>query len=133
MADVLKIRLANLRALIEQWEGTGNLARKLGYTNASTLAQMAGRNPNRPITEKMARKVEKDLDLPAGWMDAPHRVTDGVDQNQVTQAIQAVGAALQDAGKNIDPAKFAEIVALVYEYAPPGKSVEFAQRIIKIA
>lgn len=131
MADVGKIRLANLRALIEQWEGAGNLARKLGYTNASTLAQMAGRNPSRPITEKMARKIEADLELPANWMDSTHRA-DAVDHSQVSKAIQAVGLALQEAGKNIDPAKLADVVSVVYEFSEGKPAIELARRIVKL-
>ena len=70
MTTINEIRLANLRALMEE-HGATNLAVELGYSQPSFLSQMAGPTPSREITEKTARKFEKSLGLETGYFDRP--------------------------------------------------------------
>lgn len=83
---VIAIRKANLRLLLQQWEGPSTLAKKLGYAGPSYLSQIVG--GHRPITEKTARDIEAKLDLPAGWMDRDKSGESGrVDNAQVADAV----------------------------------------------
>lgn len=132
-------RRANLRLLIQQWDGPGNLAAKLGYTNASFLVQMAGPNPTREVTEKTARSFEKKLDLPAGWLDRPPAKSKpsaaAVDTTLVVDVIRLVGHEVEDSGVVLSPSKFADLVALVYADAAQAGSVraEFVKQLIQLA
>jgi hypothetical protein len=64
MKSVYETRRVNLRALINQWGGPTSLSRKLGHSNGSYIAQIAGPHPSREISEKVAREVESKLGLP---------------------------------------------------------------------
>lgn len=129
------LRKVNLRSLIAQWGGPTNLGKKLGHKGPSYLAQLV--SENRPITEKTARGIEGKLGLEPGWLDrenpgSPRPVH--VDQSLVTKAVLAVGAALDEHGLQVKPAKFADLVALVYEEAAKTGVVEesFTQRIVRL-
>ena len=73
MKSVFDIRRDNLRKLMEQWGGPTSLSQKLGHSNASYMAQLAGPRPTREVSEKTARDVERKLGLSSGWMDKPHK------------------------------------------------------------
>lgn len=55
MSNVFEIRRDNLRRLMEQWGGPTSLAKKLGHSNGSYVAQLAGPHPTRDLSEKVAR------------------------------------------------------------------------------
>ena len=118
MSDLQKIRKTNLRALVREWEGPSNLARKLGYGGPSFVSQMLG--THKPVTEKTARLVEEKLDLPAGWLDTPHDEAKNhgkVDMSLVSRILQVAGAALDDAGVRLAPSRLADLVVLLYDDA----------------
>lgn len=66
--EIFATRRNNLRLLIGR-SSSKELAERLQHTNASYLAQLAGPNPSRGLSEKGARKFEQLLDLPKGWLD----------------------------------------------------------------
>ncbi|HGJ5880763.1 MAG TPA: S24 family peptidase [Arsenophonus nasoniae] len=73
------IRRANLHALIQDFTVSGKnkksqLADKIGIP-AAQLSQISGNNPIRNIGDKIARRIEKSLNLPIGWMDVIHTKT----------------------------------------------------------
>ena len=117
------IRRERLRELIEK-HGAGKLAGMLGYRQPSFLSQMAGPNPNRPITEKTARNYERKLNLPEGYLDTPpeskdHHEADrghvpsvGADTSLVADVVRLVGSICQNESVNLPPIKFADVVAL---------------------
>lgn len=125
-------RLLNLRRLIVEFGGSGKLAKKLGYTNASYLAQIAGPNPIRPITEKTARRFEQSLGLQIGVLDAPQTeapvgrrpapaaerssapVAVAPEVRAVTDILRMVAVACDESHVNLPLTKFADLVALVY-------------------
>lgn len=72
MRTIYDTRRDNLRALIGQWGGPTSLAKKLGHSNGSYIAQLAGPRPSREVSEKVAREIEKVLGLPVAWMDQDH-------------------------------------------------------------
>lgn len=72
MRTVFDQRRDNLRELARTWGGPTSLAKKLGHTNGSYLAQLAGPHPTREISEKVAREMERKLGLPLGWLDQVH-------------------------------------------------------------
>lgn len=129
-------RRDNLRKLIEQWGGPSSLSSKLGYSNASFLVQMAGPNPIREISERTARKIERALDLPSGFLDgkAPESVPK-VSTELLTVVVRFVGQVCQDAGIKVTPAKFADIVSVVYADADKsgGLREDFARSIVQLA
>lgn len=135
MADIQSIRKKNLKALIAQWEGPTNLAKKLQYSGPSYLSQMIG--PGKPITEKTARYIEQTLELPTGWMDQEHKAkpTNGkVDRDMLANAALHVMSEAADAGLNLSPARMSQLLTFVWECtAQLGKiDDDFIRRLIKL-
>ncbi len=117
MRSVYEQRRANLRELMRTWGGPTSLAKKLGHSNGSYLAQLAGPNPSRDLSERTAREIEARLGLPTGWLDHEHTGTPAqVDDHALGQCVRAVAAALRDAGHRPDPDRMASLVSLVYDH-----------------
>lgn len=118
MTTIAKIRVHNLRALMEQWGGPTSLATKLGHANGSYLSQMAGPNPSRAVSEKVARKAEEILSLPLGWLDTQHTgLPKEVDTNLLIDTIDITKTITEKMGLKLSRDKFTQIVNLVYERA----------------
>ena len=116
MRSVYEQRRVNLRALAQQWGGPTSLAKKLGHSNGSYLAQLIGPNPSRDVSEKTAREIEQRLGLPIGWLDGEHAGGTGVDDEALSDVVRAVAAALRDAGLRPSPERYATLVGLAYDY-----------------
>lgn len=130
-------RRENLRAMVEQWGGPLPIARKMGYSNASFVVQMCGPNPTREVTEKTARKIETALGIPTGWLDedpGSHQQPTSVDLQLVSSIVKAVGTAADEARIALSPAKFGDVVALVYADAQEHKGIreEYITAILKL-
>jgi hypothetical protein len=69
--EVRRTRVENLRKAMAAARGWDALGRLLGM-NPTFLKQMAGDHAQRAIGERLARKIEFDLGLPAGWLDQRH-------------------------------------------------------------
>ncbi len=118
MKSVYEIRRENLRALMKTWGGPTSLAKKLGHSNGSYIAQLAGPHPTRNVSEKGAREVESKLGLPLGWMDSEHQRAPGkLNDKALADCVRAVAACLRDAGLRPDPDVYATLVQLVYDRA----------------
>ncbi len=116
MKSVYDVRRENLRALMKTWGGPTSLAKKLGHTNGSYLAQIAGPHPRREISEKVAREIEGKLGLAIGWLDqAQANRTGKVNDKALADCVRAVAAVLRDAGLRPDPDAYATLVQLVYD------------------
>ena len=117
MKSVYALRRENLRALMREWGGPTSLAKKLGHSNGSYLAQLIGPHPSREVSEKVAREIEGKLALPVGWLDGEH---DGqgrqIDDQTLGECVRAVAAAIRDAGLRPDPDTYANLVSLAYEH-----------------
>lgn len=116
MQSVYDQRRENLRSLVKTWGGPTSLAKKLGHTNGSYLAQLAGPNPSREVSEKVAREMELALGLPVGWLDSEHGNTRGIDDEALGTCVRAVAAALRDVGHRATPDQLADLTALAYEH-----------------
>jgi len=123
MSKVAEYRRENIRALIDQRGGQTRLSKAMGWKNSSFLAQMAGPNPTREVTEKTARKIEEVMRLEPGALDRPPGVASpapapapaapgGVPTALVGEVIRMVGRAYEAEGVPIAPAKFSDLVAL---------------------
>lgn len=118
MFNIYEIRRVNLRALIGQWGGPTSMSRKLGHANGSYIAQIAGPNPSRDISEKTAREIEGKLGLPLGWMDQDHPTTEQkLNDQALTDVVRAVATVLRDAGLRPDPETYGTLVQLAYDRA----------------
>lgn len=128
MSDpIYDIRVQNLRLLIQQWEGTTTLAKKLGHANPSYLVQLAGPNPRRTVSEKVARKMEEKLRLPPRWMDEPHADAHvQIDDAFLRECVLAVSVCIRDAGLALDPEVIATLTSLAYEHARAKGEVDRA-------
>lgn len=117
MPSVYDTRRDNLRKLIREWHGPTSLAKKLGHSSGSYLAQLAGPNPSRDISERTAREIEQCLDLPPGWLDRdqPPGPARPLDEVAISDAVRSVSACLRDANLRLDPEKTAMLVTLVFE------------------
>lgn len=129
------IRRQNLRLLAAQWGGSTGLAKKLGLSGPSYLSQLA--RGTRPITEKTVRKIERQLELPSGWLDRIHGAKEepaAIDEQLMRRVVLMVGAVLEGLGVNPGAAKFADLVELVYEDAVSKKTVDedFIRRLSKL-
>jgi hypothetical protein len=69
--EVQRTRAANLRKAMESAGGWEQLGRFVGLAPAF-LRQMASANAQRAIGERLARKIECALGVPAGWLDIRH-------------------------------------------------------------
>lgn len=84
------IRRNNLRALMDTFVREGmskaDFADTAGLTNAAQLSQLTSHTPVRNVGDLVARRVEKALNLPHGWLDVPHAVEE-LPHNKKTQII----------------------------------------------
>lgn len=116
MKSIYDIRRDNLRQLMKVWGGPTSLAKKLGHANGSYVAQLAGPNPSREVSEKVAREVETKLGLAVGYLDQAHQRPPGSPQNgDISACVRAVGSVLRDAGLRADPDRYAMLVQLAYD------------------
>lgn len=116
MKSVYETRRLNLRSLMHTWGGPTSLAKKLGHSNGSYLAQLAGPNPSREVSEKVAREIEIKLGLPVAWLDAEHGEPRQVDDEALSACVRAVAAALRDINHRATPDQMADLTALAYEH-----------------
>lgn len=134
MATIYEIRVENLRALVRD-RGALSVAKACGYSNASFISQMAGKNPTSPVTETTARKIEHGLALPEYWLDverdavgrtvAPLK-TKAAAQNALPPAENAIPVTM------LDPARAATCAAAISEaMAAAGTKLDHA-KIVKI-
>lgn len=126
-------RLENLRRLISDRGGPAELARQLGYSNASFIVQMAGPNPMRAVTEKTARGFEKKLKLPVGYLDTPVGAQAApaapLDMPLTVEIIKLVGQVLQDEGVTLAPARFSDLVVFALTESAEQKKLATADQI----
>lgn len=88
------------------------------------------------MSEKVARGIEARLELPSGWLDRDERVgAPPMDDALLVQCIQAVTAALEDAGKRPGAERFAELVALAYAQGRREGACDeaFVARLVRLA
>lgn len=135
MQNVYATRRENLRDLIRTWGGPTSLAKKLGHSNGSYVAQLAGPHPSREVSEKVAREIEIKLGMPVGWMDQPHEATQRqVDDATLSDCVRAVAAALRDAGHRASPDQMADLATLAYEHAKLTGRVDeaFISKLVRL-
>lgn len=116
MKSVYDTRRENVRALMKTWGGPSSLAKKLGHANGSYLAQIAGPNPRREISEKVAREIEHKLGLALGYLDQDHKRNGGKIQDAaIAECVRLVATVLRDQGVRPSPEVTANLVQLVYD------------------
>jgi hypothetical protein len=116
MKSVFDVRRENLRQLMKTWGGPTSLAKKLGHANGSYIAQLAGPNPSREVSEKVAREIEGKLGLSIGYMDQVHERSPGkLHNDDISRCVKAVSTVLRDAGLNPQPDTTANLVQLVFD------------------
>lgn len=135
MQSIYDTRRANLRNLITQWGGPTSFSKKLGHSNGSYVAQLAGPHPSREISEKVAREIESKLGLPIAWMDQDH-ANGGhhLDDQALSECVRAVATVLRDVGLRPDPETYATLVQLTYERSKLTGRVEenYVQKLIQL-
>jgi hypothetical protein len=134
-ASVYETRRENLRKIQVEWGGPTSMAKKLGHSNGSYLAQLIGPHPSREISEKVAREIESKLSLPTGWLDAPRGdQARKIDDDTLGECAGAVAAAVRDAGLKPAPKTFGELVTLAYEHTKLTGRVDepFIQRLVRL-
>lgn len=135
MRSIYELRRENLRELSRTWGGPTSLAKKLGHSNGSYLAQLAGPHPSRDISEKSAREMETKLGLPLGWLDQEHNGNARpLDDSVLSDCVRAVAAALRDAGHRATPDQMADLAALAYEHTKLTGRVDesFITKIVRL-
>lgn len=136
MKSVYDARRANLRRLIVQWGGPTSLAIRLGHSNGSYIAQLAGPSPSRDVSEKTARAIEDKLGLPRLWMDSENHGITQLNDVLLGQCLRAVHAAMEDLGRSLTPESLSEVVTLVYERSRTNGDVceeSYIQRLVRLA
>jgi hypothetical protein len=135
MQSVFDVRRSNLRKLMEQWGGPTSLSVKLGHSNGSYMAQLAGPHPSRDVSEKVAREIERKLSLPQGWMDQRHKTPPGQpDTSTLIEVVSLVHDVLDGEGVKLPRDKFTELVNLTYEHAGGGGAPDqhYLRRLVKL-
>lgn len=135
MKSVYEHRRENLRKLLVEWGGPTSLAKKLGHSNGSYIAQLIGPNPSREISEKVAREIESKLQLPVGWLDQEHNGAGRqVDDATLSLCVTAVAAAVRDASLTPGPEVYGNLVSLAYEHTKLVGRVDepFIQKLVRL-
>ena len=116
MPDIAEIRRRNLRRLVTEHEGMNNLARTLGLVRGAYISQLLTDPPVRLLSEKTARKWEKQLRLPEGWLDADTKSApaSALDQALLERVITELFSALHTAKVQLKPAKLADLIVMQY-------------------
>ena len=113
--DAQKNRRTNLRKLMDK-EGATILGKRLGYSAPTFLSQMCGPNPTRKITEKSARRFERDLGMPEGSLDKDitevGQYAGAIGLETVASVIRMVGAVCAEERIDIPPDRFADLAIL---------------------
>ena len=134
MHDILETRRRNLRALVEQWGGVTTLAKKLHYSQPSYLSQML--HGKRPVSERVARKIEADLKLVHGWFDndrleqvEPHTI-DAAKLGKIAQIVENLPGVVR-----LSLRQRYEVITLAYEATPEGGTVDTAHvmKLVRLA
>lgn len=132
--DLQATRKKNLKALIKEWDGPTNLAKKLGYAGPSYLSQLIG--PGKPITEKTARHIEREVGKAAGWMDreSPPLAPGAVDSARIDRLMLSIISAVDDVKLHLPPRCMANLVSFVYECAMMPVHVDdtFVRRVVAL-
>jgi hypothetical protein len=122
-------RADNLYRLVyEIHRGPTDFYAKFGYPTTSYLAQMIGPNRTRPVSEKVARKVEAVATLPDGWLDRDHATAENAQQNvasnhnvvneaHVLELMAKLGEVCETEGVSLSTKKLAEAVSFLYAVA----------------
>lgn len=126
--SINETRVENLRRLIRDSGGPSALAKRLGYSNASFLVQMAGPTPIRQVTEKTARNIETKLGLQAGTLDSGLPTPDVA---LTVDVIRLVGKVLEDEGVALPPVRFAELVAFALTEKPSSESMRQVVKLLR--
>lgn len=151
--DQNEVRMRNLRAVVTTMGGVSKVAKSLGYVNPSFISQMIGPSPTRAITEKTARKFERDLGLTKGALDdaagvseasmptSPPARTRARDDEEVRrellelveEVIELVGRTCEEVGAAPGPAKFGALLKMGLEDAAEHGGHPRAARIRNLA
>lgn len=143
-----RIRLENLRGLIDTHRNATRLAQELGHANPSYVSHML--KGRRPLTEKTARRIEEKLNLPRGWLDVPQHKTQRVaktnansssnaeefDHDLYARVAAAVSSAVAKAGTRIDQRQYIAIVELACDFAFCSNGVvdeEHIRKLLRVA
>jgi SOS-response transcriptional repressor LexA len=86
--DTHSIRLENLQCLISEAGTKAELARRTGVSEAY-LSQITSDKIGRNVGKDIARRLEKGMHKPTGWMDVPHP-----DRDSAQTAIQILWVPL---------------------------------------
>ena len=125
MVDTAEVRRHNLKQLVLKYEGMNNLARALGLTKGAYISQilstqLADKN-KRVMSEKTARKWERMLGLPVGWMDtptdafgAPVGASKALSPGLLADTVTTVLEALKAAKVTLDSNQVADLIVLQY-------------------
>ena len=89
MSDIYSIRKKNLHRLVIDNDGQNNLARRLGLTKGAYISQLLAIPPIRTLSEKTARKWERQLGLPHLWMDQDH-TGNGAASVEINHSLQSI-------------------------------------------
>lgn len=69
MTEIHTTRQVNFKVLVDQAGMAVTMAAMLGWSKSSVSVLLTG---FRPISEKVARKIEEKLRLAPGWLDTKH-------------------------------------------------------------
>jgi len=132
--DIYEVRRENLRKLMSQWGGPTTMAARLGHSNGSFLAQLAGPHPSRDISERVARGMEAKLKLPLGFLDATQPQRPPLDDDMLARSVRAVAAAVEAGKARPTPDQFAELVAMAYDdsVARGGCDESYINRLVSL-
>ena len=121
MTDTNEVRRQNLRRLVNEHEGMTHLAKRLGLGRGAYISQLLTTPPVRKISEKTARKWERMLRLPEGWLDShtAEGVVAPLNAQLLAAVISEVHQALRVAKVTLPDPQVADLIVLQYKDALP--------------
>lgn len=134
MATENRVRIENLKRLVNEHDGMTALGKKLGYTGPAFVSNIL--KGHKTMGEKMARKWEEKLGKPEGWMDRMEGAIGGaaIDVALLTQVLNMAGEELRAAKLTLPNEKFAQLVAHLYSdaHAAGGLQAEKVRSLVSL-
>jgi len=135
--DAKTARTTNIRALVAQYGGPTKFTEKSGDWSQAQVSQWISEANPKGIGHALARKIERTLGLPGGWMDQWHGsatlentpAPPPVDHALLVRSINAAQSAFARAGMMASLGNVAELSTCIYTRIAQGRAEADAARI----
>lgn len=132
--DAKTARTTNIRTLVASRGGPTEFADLLPEWSQAQVSQWISETKPKGIGHALARKIERTLGLPGGWLDQPHDEQSKperlpVDQALLARSVRAAQEAFRRADIMAGLPEVAELATCIYVHITEGQAEKEAARI----